>query len=439
MKILWICNIMPPVIGKALGIETSIKEGWISGILEQMTEAEEEIELSICYPIAKEAHRNNFSLEITSELSGKTKKIECYEFYEDQVRPEVYGGTGLEKRMEEIFQKVRPDLLHLFGTEYGHSLAAVRAFRKKDKILVGIQGVVAECALEYMAGLSDKIQKRKSFRDILKQDSMKQQQKKFFLRAKREEEILKLSGCATGRTEFDYRAVKKRNPDIKYYAMNETMRTEFYQGEWRSSDCVKYRIFFSQADYPLKGFHHMLQAAGILKKKYPSLTIHVAGNSIFSYKTIKEKIKISAYGTYLRKLIQDYGLEGMVEIKGKLLAEEMKQEYLSAHCFVCASSVENSPNSVAEAMLLGTPVIASDTGGIPSMIRDGIEGLLFTKNDSQALADCIDKVWSNDTLANTLSKKGRETSFVRHDPGKNYRRLMEIYDEIVNRKEIHDK
>lgn len=430
MKVLWICNIMPPMVGRALGIETSIKEGWITGIMEQMIRQEEELELGICYPAEGEG-KKDFSLEIESEGSEKTKRIHCYEFAEDTARPEIYGGKDLEHRMEEIFQKAKPDLLHLFGTEYGHSLAAARVFRKKEKILVGIQGVVGECAIEYMAGLPEKIRERKSFRDILKKDSMKQQQEKFFVRAKREEELLKLAGCALGRTRFDQEAVKKIQPGIRYYFMNETMRKEFYQDSWKRSDCVDYRIFFSQADYPLKGFHHMIQAAGILKKKYPALTIHVAGNSIFSYQTLKEKIKISAYGNYLRQLILEFGLEDRVQIRGKLSAEEMKKEYLQAHCFVCASSVENSPNSVAEAMLLGTPVVVSDTGGIPSMVEQEKDGLLFEKNNGKALAEAIHHLWSEDGLAENLSIQGRITATKRHDPGKNYQRLLEVYREII--------
>ena len=51
MRVLWVCNIMPPVVGQYLGKECSVKEGWISGILARLAKEKEEIELGICYPV----------------------------------------------------------------------------------------------------------------------------------------------------------------------------------------------------------------------------------------------------------------------------------------------------------------------------------------------------------------------------------------------------
>ena len=52
MRVLWVCNIMPPIIGQYLGKECSVKEGWISGILMRLAKEKEDIELGICYPVA---------------------------------------------------------------------------------------------------------------------------------------------------------------------------------------------------------------------------------------------------------------------------------------------------------------------------------------------------------------------------------------------------
>ena len=53
MRVLWVCNIMPPVIGQYLGKECSVKEGWISGILMRLVKEKEEVELAISYPVAE--------------------------------------------------------------------------------------------------------------------------------------------------------------------------------------------------------------------------------------------------------------------------------------------------------------------------------------------------------------------------------------------------
>ncbi|MBR3602316.1 MAG: glycosyltransferase family 4 protein [Lachnospiraceae bacterium] len=425
MKVLWVCNIMPPIIGQYLGKECSVKEGWISGILMRMMKEKEEVELGICYPVEDVSEEGKKEVVINDD-----KKIVCYGFAEDTVHPENYGGDGLEKRIGEIIRDYNPEVLHVFGTEFGHSLAAVKSFGNPKHTLVGIQGVISECAKEYMADLPLDVQGQVSFRDWLKKDSMKQQQEKFFIRGEREKEVLKLCGNVTGRTDFDKEAAKNINPQVKYFFMNETMRGEFYEGKWEYKKCKKHSIFFSQADYPLKGFHYLLQALQIVKEKYPNVTVNVAGNSLVNYTTLKDKIKISAYGKYLRKLIKEMDMKDKITFLGKLSAEEMKQQYLKCHTFVCASSLENSPNSVGEAMLLGTPVVASYTGGIPSMVEHEKEGLLFEKGNVKALAEAIMRTWEDKEMVDVMTNEARVRARKTHDADENYRALMGMYREI---------
>ena len=425
MRVLWVCNIMPPVIGQYLKKECSVKEGWISGILMRLAKEKEEVELGICYPVAEASEESK--VEVTIE---NNKRVLCYGFVEDMVHPENYGGQVLEKRMDEIIRDFAPEVIHIFGTEYGHALAAAKAFGKPERTLVGLQGVISECAKEYMADLPTEVQNKVSFRDLLKKDSMKQQQEKFFVRGEREKEILKLCGNVTGRTAFDKAAAKNMNPNAKYFFMNETMRGEFYEGKWTYGNCEKHHIFFSQADYPLKGFHYLLQALTYIKEKYPDVTIAVAGNSLVNYKTVKDKIKISAYGKYLRKFVKDLNMEDKITFLGKLSAEEMKQQYLKCHTFVCASSLENSPNSVGEAMLLGTPVVASYAGGIPSMLEHEKEGLLFEKGNPKALAEAIMRVWESYPTVSTITENARVRARKTHNGDENYKKLVEIYQTI---------
>ena len=426
MRVLWVCNIMPPVIGQYLGKECSVKEGWISGILMRMMKEKEQMELGICYPVAEVSEEDKKEVVINSE-----KKIVCYGFAEDTVRPENYGGESLEKRLGTIIEDFKPEVLHVFGTEYGHSLAAVKAFGNPKHTLVGLQGIISVCAKEYMADLPKKVQSRVSFRDWLKKDSMKQQQEKFFIRGEREKEVLRLCGNVTGRTNFDREAAKNINSQVKYYFMNETMRSEFYEGKWEYENCRKHSIFFSQADYPLKGFHYLLQALKIVKEKYPDVTVNVAGNSLVNYATLKDKIKISAYGKYLRELIKELDMEDKITFLGKLSAKEMKQQYLTCHTFVCSSTLENSPNSVGEAMLLGTPVVASCAGGIPSMVKQEEEGLLFEKANIKALAEAIMRIWEDSSLVDKITTGAVARARKTHNADENYRALMEMYQEIA--------
>lgn len=432
MRILWICNIMLPAIAEKLHKEYSVREGWLTGVLNRMIESNgnNEVTLGICFPYTE----NDASFHETFEFTNHSKNamsVECFGFAENLATPEKYDAL-LEKRFAQILDQFKPDMVHIFGTEFPHALACAKAFHNPDRLLVGLQGIISKCAESYTADLPDKIINRNTFRDILKKDGISMQQKKFFIRGEFEKETLSLAGNVTGRTEFDKSAVENINKKAKYYFMNETMRPVFYDDKWELAYCRKHRVFFSQADYPLKGFHYLLQALPQILVRYPDAEIVVAGNSIVKNRTIKDKIKISGYGKYLRDYMNEWELNSKIEFLGTLTAEEMKEQYMLCHTLICASSLENSPNSVAEAMLLGVPVIASKTGGIPSMIEDGKDGILFEKGNSSELADAVIKLWSTDELCEQLSleanKKARET----HNPQKNFERLMEIYRQIVS-------
>lgn len=280
--------------------------------------------------------------------------------------------------------------------------------------------------------MPEKVWNKASFRDVIRKDSMRQQQIKFQKRGQNEIEAIQKTGNITGRTVFDKEKTEKINPAARYYAMNETMRTEFYDGKWEPEQAEQYRIFLGQGDYPLKGMHFLLKAMGILKQKYPDLQLYVAGNSIIRQETAKDRLKLPAYGEYLLKLIKKYGLENHVHIAGKLSAQEMKEQFMKCSVFVCPSAVENSPNTIGEAMLLGVPVVASEAGGIPSMIENGNTGLLFKNHSSEELADAIASIWENPEMARELSAHERVRASFVHDSNKNYDRLMEIYTSILS-------
>ena len=428
MRVLWICNIILPAIAQELGLPYSNREGWLTGSFERISEnADSSITLGVCYPKQD---------EMTDAKEGvQVQGVSCYAFNENLNTPERYD-KALEERFLWIIKDFAPDIVHIFGTEFPHTLAAVRAFHNPDRTLIGIQGLCCEIAPVYMAKLPRTVQKKVTFRDWLKKDSLRQQKEKFVQRGLHEQEAIRLTGHVTGRTSFDREGTGKINANATYHFMNETMRSNFYEGSWSADSCKKHTIFLGQGDYPLKGFHFLIQALPAVLKEYPDTQVKVAGNSIINYKTIKDKIKISAYGSYLRKLIKELGLQEHITILGKLSAEQMKHQFLSANVFVCPSILENSPNTVGEAMLLGMPVIASKAGGIGDMLEDGQEGILCPPADTTALSNAILRIWQDmDTqghpLLTRLTAKAKERAHKTHNPETNFERLLAIYTQIA--------
>lgn len=141
------------------------------------------------------------------------------------------------------------------------------------------------------------------------------------------------------------------------------------------------------------------------------------------------------YGAYLKKLIKRHSLEGMVTFMGPLSAPKMKEAFLRSNVFVLPSTIENSPNSLGEAMLLGVPCVASCVGGVQDMLADRMEGYMYPVNDTALLAHYIDKVFSDDDAAYAMGKRAKEHAYRTHDPVKNVEDLIEIYHKILSSEE----
>jgi glycosyltransferase involved in cell wall biosynthesis len=342
----------------------------------------------------------------------------------------------MEESLAAIIADFEPDLIHIFGTEYPHTLACVRAFGNPERILVGIQGLCSVYAGEYMADLPASVQKKKTFRDILKKDGLFEQQEKFVQRGKYEKEALSQVGHVTGRTDFDKQWTGKFAPKAKYHFMNETLREDFYRDSWNIDRIERYSLFISQGNYPIKGLHYVLGVLPEIVTEYPETMLYVAGDVITAHDTVKDRIKISGYGKYLLKLIKKNKLENHVKFVGRLEADGMCARFLKTHVFVCPSAIENSPNSVGEAMLLGVPVVSSDVGGVHNLLYDKKDGILYPKNKPNQLKNAILSIFDDDKLAMSLSSNARAHAMKTHNPDVNYNRLLEIYNEIYN--EVND-
>ena len=110
----------------------------------------------------------------------------------------------------------------------------------------------------------------------------------------------------------------------------------------------------------------------------------------------------------------------------------MLNAYLKAHVFVCPSSIENSPNSLGEAQILGVPSIGSYVGGSPDMIAHNESGLLYRFEEYEMLAYHIMDIFNNDEKAKHLSKNSSIEASKRHDKKVNSERLIAIYKTILN-------
>ena len=410
MKILWITNIVFPEANALLG-KTIVQKGsggWMFASAEALMQ-EPDVHLVVV----------SVSKDVTDLTFLKGKEISYYLL--PYGRGNLYYNSEYEDYWKAIKSHVEPDIIHIHGTEFTHGLSYIKACGNKN-VVVSIQGLIGEIGRHFCDGLNAyDIFRNISLRDIVRGTCFSDR-RKWLKRAKYEDELISGVKYVIGRTTWDKAHVYAINSNIEYFVCNETLRNEFYSGKWAYEKINIHSIFMSQAYYPIKGLHQLLKAFTIILKKYPDATLRVAGSNISD----KDCFHISSYGKYIKNIIKRNNLQDHVTFLGDLSALDMKREYLKCNVFICPSSVENSPNSLGEAQLLGTPCIASFRGGIPTIMR-GYEDALYPFDDYCMLAMKVSEIF--DTIRSTeLHDFVRD----RHDKFINYRRTLEIYNNILN-------
>lgn len=417
MRILWLCNLPLPIIAEQLNITISNLGGWLAGA---------------CKPLLEDKNNSLIYLfPYTSFVEGNIDNL-IYCSYEEV---SIYNADeSMTKRFVDIINKFQPEVIHIWGTEFAHSLSMAKAVEQLnlvDKMIISIQGIVYIYEKAYAIGLSEKVKRAKTIRDFIKKDNINIQQAKFSIRGKNEIATLKIAKHIIGRTQWDRESCFAVNDNLQYHYCNENLRKEFYMcNKWSYEKCNQHTIFCSQCNYPIKGFHFAIEALNILRKKYPDIKLRVAGQD-FVNKTFLKRQRKTYYFTYLRNLVKKYHLENNIEFLGSLSAEKMINEYQHANVFLSPSTIENSSNSIAEAMLIGTPVVASNVGGCPSIIEDNISALMYNVADINTLADNISNIFDDTKLAHMLSNNAINVATERHNYTKNNLRLAEIYNELL--------
>ena len=314
------------------------------------------------------------------------------------------------------------DAIVLFGTEKPCTRDFLNVCKKRgilNKTAVFAQGILYPCALHYAEGVPARVINRYTFRDLLRRQNIKKEQKLMFSRAEAEREALALTENFIGRTTMDKAVLRMYNQNAAYFRCNDVLRDPFYKGEWSYASCEKRRIFVSQYYYPLKGFHYLIEAANLLKSKYPDLKIAAAGYDPIQKPLPQKELKDSSYIRYIKSLIRRYGLSENIVLLGTLDEQRMKEEYLKSNVFVMPSTIENSPNSLAEAMALGVPTVASDVGGITDFAQHKTEAYIYPSSAVYLLAHYIDSVFSDAEKAKAMAQNGRARALREYDKARN--------------------
>lgn len=403
MKVLWITNVELPDAANSRG-NNVVVGGWMHQTLNYI--------------------KNSIELYVAACVSEKYDWIEINSVNYCGFTPEMD-----EVDFERIIESIDPDCIHIWGSEYSHSYYVTKAARNLSKIectVLSIQGLVSVYAEHYYDGLPPELIHRRTLKEFFGRRNIAQEKKMMELQGQTEISTFQMLENCIGRTDWDYACAKQMNPHIEYHFCGEILRESFYVNRWKYEECDKEVIFFSQAHYPIKGLHIMLRALPIIKEYYPAVVLRIVGNNPQK----KAIFKRSSYEKYICNLIRDNDLSNSIEWLGQLSENEMMLNYKKANVFVCSSSIENSSNSIGEAMLVGTPIVASDVGGIKSFMEHEKEGMLYHSTAIYMLADNVIRIFNSRSLAMQLGNNAHERAKKYHCIEDNLQRLIKIYNKL---------
>ncbi|WP_276739997.1 glycosyltransferase family 4 protein [Victivallis vadensis] len=414
MKILWVTNIPLPEACQQTGIKCPNAGGWMQALLNEITSGE------------------SLRLAVATIYSGKSFQ----KFDRNGIRYYLLPFRGNTKSnnhsLKVFFQQIiadfQPDITHLHGTEYPWK-NAILPLVPSSQLVVSIQGLVGVYARYYLAGLSFfDILRNITPRDILKLRPLWRDQQDFFRRGIEENICLKTARHVIGRTLWDKAHILTVNPECNYHFCNEILHEAFYGPQWKIENIERFSLFMSQGTYPIKGLHIVLPVVAMLKKRYPTIRLYVGGINI----TSQGWLHLSGYGKLIKRMIRDLDLEKTIYFIGSLTADLMVERYLRSHIFICPSSIENSPNSLGEAQILGVPAIAAFVGGIPDMSRNN-SALMYRFEEKEILYRLIIDLFESDEKCHALSEAGRREAQKRHCRVSNRQKMLNIYESIYKR------
>ena len=91
---------------------------------------------------------------------------------------------------------------------------------------------------------------------------------------------------------------------------------------------------------------------------------------------------------------------------------------------------ENCPYSAIETQALGKPIIGANIGGIPELVKDKENGLIYKYDDINELVDKMNILFENDKLVKEYSKNAKEFAKKEYSPENYYKKLMNIYNKV---------
>lgn len=416
MKILWFTN-TPSKASFAFGYKGA-GGGWISA-LEGLIAKEQNYQLGICFFYTGSEYKKLILDKVTYYAIPLKKQNGLQRIFSRQLA--LLNDEG-SHYFDQVIQDFAPEIIHVFGTESGYGKILNNKF---DKIVFHMQGLLKPYTEVYFPLGFNKINvlKYSSISSLIKGLSFFHGYLDLKKRAKREIDVVRHWKYFSGRTNWDRNYIKLLNIESTYFHCDELLRDEFFAEQWSvpvNSDlkkCVVIGTTINPSIY--KGLDLIYKAIPLLKDYNVCWKVFGLEEDNILNKVVKGTISKG----YKNPSIQFCGALGALELIAALK---------TCHFFVHPSYIDNSPNSVCEAQLLGMPVLSSSVGGVSSLILNNVNGFLFNPYDSYDLAGLLANLINNYSIALDAAHNARVTALKRHSPTEILKAVNHIYNTIYN-------
>lgn len=415
MRVLWFTN--TPVLGKVKLHSGIYGGGWMESLQEEF-EKTNHIQLGISFLwdeiIAPFEINNTRYFPLHSKTSGNP-----FVRWMNRLMHKSPDNSAVLDHMERIINEFKPDLIHVWGTENPFGLISKKT---SVPVLVWIQGVISVCITKYHIAVTQKeFYKYSNKKGILKGYGFSHEYYNFKNLRNQEYKVFSCNHFFAGRTLWDRRIKQILAPGAEYYHCDELLRKVFYNHLWEYNKTEEFTFVSVLSPQTFKGFETIIEICLLLIK---------TNQMKFRWKIIGTNHNDEIITVLQRKYRIKYSKLN-IDFLGKLNADDLISELLSSQIFVHPSHIENSSNSICEAMLLGMPIIATCAGGTPSILENENEGILVHDEDAYAMAGTIIELANDEKRQRFLSENARKKALKRHDKNRIISDITTIYQEII--------
>lgn len=420
MKVLWFCNTPCGATEKLTG-EKITGGGWLDA-LSKVVSRRKEIQLHIAFywgeeisvfqyqgiwyhPILKKDDKSKLSRAI-----GRFQMVYNHKMY----------NVGCVVKLMNVISELNPDLIHIHGSEKNFGFIS-----SKDvscPIVLSIQGILSPYYYKLFSGFTKReVLKSENLLTKLIGSGIKQQEATMCKNAADERSFLSKIDYIIGRTYWDKMCSLALNPRREYFIVNEILRDVFYHNKWEKHPRhYPIELVSTVSNGLYKGVEMIFAVSKILMKGHFPFRWNIIGLNK-NDRIIKLAKKKSKY---------EYDIENIV-FRGRVEARGIVKILQESDLYIQVSHIENSPNSLCEAMIMGMPILASFAGGTSSILENNKEGMLIQSGEPYVLAGAIIDAAQRFQDFIDMGENARHRAVIRHNPDNVLKELLSCYSKIL--------